>query len=94
YFPPFAYASAKSDQLVAQAGALAVQDATDNLRNTNTVGIAAIGMGLANYLTNGNEEALQSVAGQVKAINAEAVNNFNSIGTKASEMLQNYSTKG
>ena len=43
-------ASAKALQSVAQSVALAIQDATDNLRNVNTIGTTAIGAAMSQLL--------------------------------------------
>ena len=85
-------AAAKSYQLVAQSAALAVQDATHQLRNLNTVSIAALGMGLANYLSSGNKDELEGLTKEVKAINEGGINGFTAVGNNAREILRGFST--
>lgn len=87
-----AHGTSRSYQLVAQSAALAVQDATDHMRNVNTIGAAAMGAGMANFLSTGNPEHIGTLHEQTKAMNEEAVSNFKSVGTNASKVVKNYFT--
>lgn len=87
-----AHGASRSYQLVAQSAALAVQDATDHIRNVNTIGAAAMGAGIANFLTTGNPQHIDTLHEQTKALNEEAVSNFKSVGDNASSVVNTYFT--
>lgn len=55
-------ALAKAHLFVAHSLALAVQDATDNLRHTTAVANTAIGVALTKFLATGDDRFLQAIA--------------------------------
>lgn len=79
----------KAYQSVAQSTAIAIQDATDYLRNMNSITATAIGVSLAKFIETGDPQyALAAELAQ--AINTQAANNFKTIGTNAADVLSGY----
>jgi hypothetical protein len=81
----------KAYQSVAQSTALAIQDATDTLRNINTISATAIGVAIAQMLES-PATAVQygAVLNQIFTVNAKAAENFTTIGTDAVKVLKEY----
>ncbi len=79
----------KAYQSVAQSTAIAIQDATDNLRNINTISTTAMGVAISQLLATGDEKYI-TVITQAQSMAASAVINFETIGQSASKVLQDY----
>lgn len=79
----------KSYQSVAQSTAIAIQDATDNLRNINTISSTAIGVAMAQFLATGEPKYAQAIE-MAQKMSTEAASNFKTVGTNASDVLKGY----
>jgi hypothetical protein len=79
----------KAYQSVAQSMALAIQDATDNLRNINTISATAIGVSMAQFLETKDPVYAQAIELAMK-MSVEAASNFKTIGTNAADVLKGY----
>lgn len=79
----------KSYQSVAQSTAIAIQDATDNLRNINTISSTAMGVAMAQFLATGETKYANAIEIAQK-MSTEAASNFLTIGTNASDVLKGY----
>lgn len=81
----------KAYQSVAQSTALAIQDATDNLRNINTISTTAMGVAIAQALA---VPELASQYGEIitmaTTMSTAATANFAAIGTSAAAVLNGY----
>lgn len=80
----------KAYQSVAQSMAIAIQDATDNLRNLNTITTTAIGVALAEGIATGNMSTYADVLTQVNTVLTNATTNFGALGTAATTIAQNF----
>ena len=74
----------KAYQSVAQSTALAVQDATDALRNVSTMATTAAGVALAQILATGN------VAQYQPTLDTNAIADFSAIGMAAGDILKTF----
>jgi enolase len=83
----------KAYQSVAQSTALAIQDATDNLRNINTICATAIGVAMAQALADPAQASLyQPIITMAEDLAKQAAANFLTIGENASTVLEDYPT--
>lgn len=81
----------KAYQSVAQSTALAIQDATDALRNINTISVTAIGVAIAQMLESpATAVQYQAVITQIFTVNAKAAENYTAIGKDAITILKDY----
>lgn len=77
----------KAYQSVAQSTAIAVQDATDALRNITTIATTAAGVAMAQFLATGEPkytDALQTA----QAMMTNATQDFANIGSTAANILK------
>lgn len=79
----------KAYQSVAQSTALAVQDATDNLRNINTISATAMGVAMAQFLETKDVSYITAMEMATK-MSVEAANTFQIIGVNAAAVLKAY----
>ena len=79
----------KAYQAVAQSTALAVQDATDNLRNLSTISSTAQGVAMAQLLATGENKYAKAIEVAQKMSEA-AAQNFKTIGVNASDILKGF----
>ena len=80
----------KAYQSVAQSAAIAVQDATDALRNITTIATTASGVAIAQMLaTPPNENASQALQAAQQMMTS-ATKDYADIGTAAATMLQQF----
>lgn len=77
----------KAYQAVAQSTALAVQDATDNLRNINTISATALGVAMAQFLATKDPQYVTAIEEAQKMATA-AASNFKTIGVNAADVLK------
>jgi len=85
----------KAYQSVAQSSAMAVQDATDYLRNMGTMSTTAVGAAMAQLLADPKEFGLyKEVINEAQGLVTKAADNFKTIGKDAAEVLQNFSPTG
>ncbi len=82
-----AQGAGKSYQSVAQSMAIAVQDATDGLRNTTTMATTAMGVALAQFLATKNDEYLKAIAPAQGMITA-ATTNLTTVGSATTAILR------
>jgi len=79
----------KAYQSVAQSSAIAVQDATDTLRNISTIATTAMGVAMAQLLATGEPkyaDAITTAQGMLSAATTEYAN----IGVAASTVLKQF----
>lgn len=82
----------KAYQSVSQSSAIAVQDATDNLRNINTMATTAMGVALAQMLATGNADQYSQVITQANTMITNSTANFAAVGTNASNLVSSFPT--
>ncbi|TBR41723.1 hypothetical protein CBF23_008925 [Marinomonas agarivorans] len=80
----------KAYQSISQSSAIAVQDATDNLRNINTMATTAMGVALAQMLATGNAEQYSAVIEQANKMVAASTSNFTAVGAGASQLVNEF----
>ncbi len=79
----------KAYQSVAQSTALAIQDATDNLRNINTISATVMGVAMAQLLET-KDTTYITIMEQATKMSADAAANFQTIGVNAANVLKAY----
>lgn len=80
----------KAFQFVAQAAAMAVQDATDNLRNVSTISTTAIGMAMAQLMSTGDAQTWGPVIEAAQGLVKSSADDFQRIGENAAKVLRNF----
>ncbi|WP_415837589.1 hypothetical protein [Shewanella denitrificans] len=81
----------KAFQSISQSSAIAVQDATDNLRNINTMATTAMGVALSQMLATGLTEPYAEILKEVNTLVIQSTTNFTSVGSGASKVLEDFS---
>ncbi len=81
--------SGKAYLSVAQSMAIAVQDATDGLRNTTTVATTAMGVALSQFLATKDPSYLQALAPAQDMIDASA-KTLATVSSTASDTLKTF----
>ncbi|NOH73182.1 hypothetical protein F0225_17835 [Vibrio pectenicida] len=81
----------KALQSISQSSAIAVQDATDNLRNINTMATTAMGVALSQMLATGQTTPYSEILNQVNTLVQQSTTNFTNVGEGASKVLQEFS---
>jgi hypothetical protein len=79
----------KAYQSVAQSAAIAVQDATDALRNISTIATTAVGVAMAQYLATGEQKYADAID-KAQAVMQNATDDFTKIGTAAAQVLKSF----
>ncbi len=79
----------KAVQSVAQSAAIAVQDATDNLRNSMIIATTAIGVAMSQLIATG-DPAYTQVIETAKGVIDAAARQFNDIGSDAASVLSGF----
>lgn len=82
-------AVSKAQNAVAQSSAIAVQDATDHLRNISTIASTAIGVALAQLLATG-EPKYADVIKEAQSALESATEHFSTVGEKSAKVLQGF----
>jgi hypothetical protein len=82
-------AAGRAYQIVAQATAIAVQDATDFLRNMSTLSATAAGIGLAQVIA-GDTSAGTATIAAAQTVAQNAIIIFSGIGTAATAVATEY----
>lgn len=82
--------AAKAFHYVAQATAMAVQDATDNLRNVSTISTTAIGMAMAQLMSTGDAQTWWPVIEAAQGLVKSCASDFQKIGENAAQVLKNF----
>ncbi len=80
----------KAYQSVSQSCAIAVQDATDYLRNVGTIMTTALGVASAEYLATKNPEYLTFMTSTVPTVMENAAKHFATVGKDAGTTLSNF----
>lgn len=75
-----------AQQSIAQSTALALSDATDNLRNLNTLSTTAIGVALSQYIESG-DPAFGDIIQEAQDVVTRGVENFGNVGEKIATVL-------
>lgn len=79
----------KAQQSVAQSSAIAVQDASDHLRNISTISSTAIGVALAQLLATGDPKYADVITQAQNALTS-ASEHFADVGEKSTKVLQGF----
>jgi hypothetical protein len=82
----------KATQAVAQSAAMAIQDATDNLRNSMTIATTAIGVAMSQFIATG-DHGYKHVIDSAQDVIDKAAKQFKHIGTDSAEVLQGFQLK-
>lgn len=86
----FQSGAGKAFQFVAQSAALAVQDATDNLRNLSTVSSTAIGVAMSQLMSTGDLKTWIPVITAAQQIVQQCTSDFERIGQCAAKVVQEF----
>lgn len=79
----------KAYQSVAQSTAIAVQDATDALRNMSTIATTAVGVAMAQYLATGDDKYAKVIS-QAQLVMQGATKDFANVGEAAASVLKGF----
>lgn len=79
----------KAYQSVAQSSAIAVQDATDSLRNLTTLSMTAMGVAMSEFLATGDPKFLQAIEHASKMM-TDAATLFQTVGQNAAAVLNGF----
>lgn len=80
----------KAYQSVAQSMAIAIQDATDSLRNVNTIANTALGVALAQGIAMNDPAIYTVMITQIAILEQNAAANFATIGSNATTILKGF----
>lgn len=83
----------KAYQSVAQSAAIAVQDATDNLRNVSTISTTALGVAMAQLLATGDPKLLDTIVA-AQGMMKQATSDFSNISAAAANVANSFPTGG
>ncbi|MBN8940907.1 MAG: hypothetical protein J0H01_15505 [Rhizobiales bacterium] len=79
----------KAYQSVAQSAAIAVQDATDALRNVSTIATTAVGVAMAQYLATGDDRYAKALT-HAQQLMKGATEDYGAIGAAAAGVLKGF----
>ncbi|OUS25021.1 hypothetical protein A9Q99_22505 [Gammaproteobacteria bacterium 45_16_T64] len=79
-------AVSNAQQSIAQSTALALADATDNLRNLNTLSTTAIGVALSQYIETGDTK-FSDIIQEAQQVVTRGAENFSAVGEKIATVL-------
>lgn len=82
--------SGKAFNFVAQATAMAIQDATDNLRNVSTMSTTAIGVAMTQLISSGDTATWTDVIRLAQNLVKSSADDFKNIGTTAACVMRNF----
>ncbi len=74
-------------QAIAQSSALAMSDATDNLRNLNTLSTTAIGVALSNLIETGDLKYADMIS-KAQDVVTTGADNFGAVGTQVAKLFK------
>ena len=86
----FENGSGKALNFVAQAAAIAVQDATDNLRNISMMSTTAIGVAMTQLISSGDVHTWGPVVQIAQALVRNSAADFQTIGVQAAQLLRTF----
>lgn len=75
-----------AQQSIAQSTAIALADATDNLRNLNTLSTTAIGVALSQYIETGDAK-FSGIIQEAQQVVTRGTDNFSAVGEKIISVL-------
>ena len=75
-----------AQQSIAQSTAIALADATDNLRNLNTLSTTAIGVALSQYIETG-DATFSGIIQEAQQVVTRGAENFSAVGEKITTVL-------
>jgi hypothetical protein len=82
--------SGKAFNFVAQATAMAIQDATDNLRNVSTMSTTAIGVAMTQLMSSGDTATWSDVIKLAQGLVKSSAEDFEKIGTTAAGVMRQF----
>lgn len=82
-----AVSTGSAHHAIAHSSAIAMQDATDNLRNLNTLSTTAIGVALSQYVLTGDPKYGEMIE-QAQKIVSNGADNFEMVGTKVASVFK------
>jgi|TARA_B110000240_G_C13350136_1_gene389383 hypothetical protein len=82
-------AFSKAQQSVAQSSAIAIQDATDNLRNLSTITTTAIGVALAQLLATKDSKYAEIIE-EAQKVMEKGTKNFAEVGKVSAKILADF----
>ena len=83
----------KAYQSVAQSAAIAVQDATDSLRNISTISMTAMGVAIAQLIATGDSKYTTAIQ-QSTQMMTDAAAFFKAVGQDAAAVLSGFPSGG
>jgi hypothetical protein len=86
----FQSGAGKAFQFVAQSAAMAVQDATDNLRNLSTLSTTAIGVAMSQLMSSGDVKTWVPVILAAQEIVKQSTTDFQQIGQFAAQVVKEF----
>ena len=86
--PPIPSESAHdaAQQSIAQSTSLALSDATDNLRNLNTISTTTIAVALEQFLESGDDRFITAIE-QAQGVVKNGAENFGAVGKQVATVL-------
>jgi hypothetical protein len=82
--------SGKAFNFVAQATAMAIQDATDNLRNVSTMSTTAIGVAMTQLISSGDTTTWTDVIRLAQNLVKSSADDFKNIGATAATVMRSF----
>jgi hypothetical protein len=82
--------SGKAFNFVAQATAMAIQDATDNLRNVSTMSTTAIGVAMTQLISSGDSATWTDVIRLAQNLVKSSADDFKNIGATAAVVMRSF----
>lgn len=79
----------KAFQSVAQSAAIAVQDATDALRNVSTIATTAAGVALAQFMATGDQKYADAIT-KAQALMTGAAADYEAVGAAATKIASSF----
>lgn len=79
--------SGKAYQSVSQSSAIAVQDATDTLRNISAMATTAMGVAISQMLSTGDVDTYKGVIDAANSMVSNSTDNFAKVGENAGGLL-------
>ena len=80
----------KAFQSVSQSSAIAVQDATDNLRNVSTMATTAMGVAMAQMLATGDVKTYVEIIAAAEGMMIASTAHFSKVGSDAGTLVDTF----
>ncbi len=81
----------KAYQSIAQSTAIAVQDATDYLRNISTISSTAVGVAMSRLIATGDMGTYNQIVTSASNLVSNGAQDFKKVGASAADILNNFS---